>query len=251
MRLGRLIGVAAVCGGLAAAPVRSQDEDGAVPVPLPRPEVAEPGAGGEIPVPLPRPEPDGAIAAPPAEAAGEMPPEETACRTRLRAAGVRFEDRPTVSDEAGCGIAWPVAVSGLGSGVAISPEGLTRCALADEAAKFMRETVVPLSRSRLGSPVVAIDNASTYVCRPRNGTTRLSEHAFGNALDISAFRLADGRVVRVGAATDLKEAGFMLAVRLAACGPFTTVLGPGADADHADHFHLDLAKRRPGSAFCQ
>ncbi|TIW21354.1 MAG: extensin family protein, partial [Mesorhizobium sp.] len=29
------------------------------------------------------------------------------------------------------------------------------------------------------------------------------------------------------------------------------VLGPGADADHALHFHLDLEPRRHGGTFCQ
>ena len=52
-------------------------------------------------------------------------------------------------------------------------------------------------------------------------------------------------------AKDPKEAEFMLSVRLAACGPFKTVLGPGSDADHATHFHFDLQPRRSGSLFCQ
>ena len=88
-------------------------------------------------------------------------------------------------------------------------------------------------------------------CRPRNGTSKLSEHAFGNALDIGAFMLSDERQITVGGAKDPKEAEFMLAVRLAACGPFKTVLGPGSDADHATHFHFDLQPRRSGSLFCQ
>jgi hypothetical protein len=31
-------------------------------------------------------------------------------------------------------------------------------------------------------------------------------------------------------------------MRRAACGWFTTVLGPGADAAHAEHFHFDIAR---------
>ena len=30
-------------------------------------------------------------------------------------------------------------------------------------------------------------------------------------------------------------------VRTAACGWFTTVLGPGSDAAHTDHLHVDIA----------
>ncbi|TIS79786.1 MAG: extensin family protein, partial [Mesorhizobium sp.] len=44
---------------------------------------------------------------------------------------------------------------------------------------------------------------------------------------------------------------FLNAVRKAACGPFKTVLGPGSDADHSLHLHLDLAPRRNGGTFCQ
>jgi hypothetical protein len=47
------------------------------------------------------------------------------------------------------------------------------------------------------------------------------------------------------------EAKFLDALRKAACGPFKTVLGPGSDADHALHFHFDLAPRRHGGTFCQ
>ncbi|HKD27934.1 MAG TPA: extensin family protein [Xanthobacteraceae bacterium] len=32
------------------------------------------------------------------------------------------------------------------------------------------------------------------------------------------------------------------AVRSAACGWFTTVLSPGADAAHTDHLHVDMAQ---------
>ena len=33
-----------------------------------------------------------------------------------------------------------------------------------------------------------------------------------------------------------------------ACGDFTTVLGPGADVYHGDHFHLDVLMRKNGSS---
>jgi hypothetical protein len=52
-------------------------------------------------------------------------------------------------------------------------------------------------------------------------------------------------------APDPKAAKFLGAIRKAACGPFKTVLGPGSDADHALHFHFDLAPRRNGGTFCQ
>jgi len=47
------------------------------------------------------------------------------------------------------------------------------------------------------------------------------------------------------------ERTFLRGVRQAACGPFKTVLGPGADEFHTDHFHLDMARRRSDSAYCR
>jgi hypothetical protein len=180
-----------------------------------------------------------------------MPDEEKACRLRLTELGVAFEERPQLADASGCSAPWPIAVTTLSAGVKLVPDAVMNCAAAERAAAFLKDHIAPKAQSILGSTVQTIRQESAYVCRPRNGTHKLSEHAFGNALDIGAFILKDGRTVQVGGATRRPEGEFMLAVRLAACGPFTTVLGPGSDADHATHFHFDLAKRRPGSAFCQ
>ncbi len=72
----------------------------------------------------------------------------------------------------------------------------------------------------------------------------MSEHAFTNALDISAFQRASGRWVHVSADWQIAsaESQFLKSIRLGACEHFTTVLGPGANASHADHIHLDLGK---------
>ena len=109
----------------------------------------------------------------------------------------------------------------------------------------------PAANAEFGSPLKSIAQASGFVCRPRNGTTKLSEHAFGNALDIASFTLGNGTVIAVEPAPPAKNEKYLRAVRNAACGPFKTVLGPGSDADHALHFHFDLAQRRNGGTFCQ
>jgi hypothetical protein len=180
-----------------------------------------------------------------------MPADEIACRVRLKELGVTFEERPQLADRSGCSVPWPIKVTALSSDVKLQPEAEMNCALAEREATFLKEHMAPKAKSILGSEIASIRQDSAYVCRPRNGTKRLSEHAFGNALDIGAFVLEDGRTITVGGASKRPEGEFMLAVRLAACGPFTTVLGPGSDADHATHFHFDLAKRRPGSTYCQ
>jgi hypothetical protein len=81
----------------------------------------------------------------------------------------------------------------------------------------------------------------------------ISEHAFGNALDIAAFVLADGRRITVkdGWKGSPEEQGFLRDIQGAACDQFTTVLAPGSNAFHYDHIHVDLMRRASGRRICQ
>ena len=69
---------------------------------------------------------------------------------------------------------------------------------------------------------------------------RISAHGKGLAVDFVAIGFADSRRVSVARQDGAGEASYFRAIRLAACGWFTTVLGPGADAFHADNMHLDI-----------
>ncbi|MBA3447766.1 MAG: extensin family protein [Pseudaminobacter sp.] len=263
---------------------------GGTPVPEPRPDGAplssdppgdaEPAPPELAPVPAEKPETEGMIIPPPPAAArkdeesdapaGEslaptepadprsmaprldpMPPEEQACRQRLRSMDVAFEERPPQADPAGCALPYPLAVKRLGKTLAIEPEALMNCAMAEASAHFAANVVAPAARREFGADLKSISNASTYVCRPRNGSRKMSEHAFGNALDIARFTLSNDTQIDVEPAPDARAAKFLAAIRKAACGPFKTVLGPGSDADHALHFHFDLAPRKNGGTFCQ
>ena len=105
-----------------------------------------------------------------------------------------------------------------------------------------------------GQPVVEIRQISAYSCRGMNGNpnARISEHAFGNALDIASFTLADGRKITVknGWHGAPEEQGFLRDVQGAACDRFTTVLAPGSNVYHYDHIHVDLMRRRDGHRAC-
>jgi hypothetical protein len=81
----------------------------------------------------------------------------------------------------------------------------------------------------------------------------ISEHAFGNALDMAAFTLADGRKITVkdGWHGPAEEQGFLHDVQGAACKVFTTVLAPGSNAYHYDHMHVDLMRRSSGRSICE
>lgn len=256
-----LLLISAAIGGTAAfAATGSAPTDADLPVTMPAPP-ARPAVGDLIAfvqkVPSPRPEqPDQAEADEDTggdRASGELPAEEKACRTRLRAMGVEFEPLPEIDDEGQCGIAYPISVSSLGRGIELSPDAVMNCATTEAAAGLVRDTVKPAAKRELDAGLSGIRHASAYVCRMRASGKKISEHAKGNALDIAAFTLSDGRVIDVKAygPADRPERRFMRAVRSDACGPFKTVLGPGTDADHATHFHLDLAERRRGSTYCR
>lgn len=207
-----------------------------------------------VPLPTPRPSPPPRAREPdPVRPAPPLPRQESACRAALKELGIPFADRDPVRGEGGCAIAHPVAIERLARSVALEPETLLNCATALALARFFSEAVPQIAARTLGRPVASVRHASAYVCRPRRGSHTLSEHAFGNALDIAAFTLSDGSIVPVAEHDDAESpaARFLAAFRAAACGPFKTVLGPGADADHADHIHLDMKARRNGYTYCR
>ena len=86
-----------------------------------------------------------------------------------------------------------------------------------------------------------------------NSNAHISEHAFGNALDIAAFTLADGRRITVkdGWKGMPEEQGFLRDVQASACRQFTTVLAPGSNVYHYDHIHVDLMRRAHRPIICE
>lgn len=219
-------------------------------MPLPSPEARPP-----FPARRPADPRDAPGSGPPGErhAPAAMPAQELACRAELRALGVRFEERGKLAGEEGCLVEHPIAVTTLGGSVAVAPEAVLNCATAQAVAAFVAEVVAPAAQATFGLPLAAVRHGSAYVCRSRNDGSRMSEHAFGNALDLSAFELRDGRVIEVRAygPAERDRRDFLRGLRGAACGPFRTVLGPGTDADHADHLHFDLQPRRGGGTYCK
>ncbi len=105
-----------------------------------------------------------------------------------------------------------------------------------------------------GETISGLSQASAYVCRNRNGATdgKVSEHAFGNAIDIAGFTLKSGKTITIRPAgrDATLEGAFQRAITEAACLYFTTVLDPGSDAAHQNHLHLDVKARRGGYRYC-
>jgi hypothetical protein len=139
--------------------------------------------------------------------------------------------------------------------VAVKPTATLACPIVSVLDHWLAESVQPAAMRWFGARVVEIKQISAYSCRGMNGNSRahISEHAFGNALDIAAFTLADGR--RISVETGWKgvpeEQGFLHDVQASACREFTTVLAPGSNVYHYNHIHVDLMRRAHRPIICQ
>jgi len=138
---------------------------------------------------------------------------------------------------------------------AVTPPATLACPLVSALDRWVAEGVQPAAMRWFGSPVAEIKQISSYSCRGMvgSGTSTISEHAFGNALDVAAFTLADGRKITVqnGWHGSPEEQGFLHDVQLSACDMFTTVLAPGYNVYHYNHIHVDLMRRSSGRHPCR
>ncbi len=202
----------------------------------PRRWPVEPGrdaAAGFPPLPPRRPAELGSAPAPVA------PPREV-CVERLAAQGIVAQPGDVKEPTDACRIDEPVQLKSVG-GVTIAGEPLVACAMAETFGLFVRDVAAPLTKGATGSALKSIAVGGGFECRPRNHVAgaKPSSHGRGLAIDVMSFGLADGRRISVESNAD---APLVRGLRMAACGAFTTVLGPGADAAHATHLHLDLEK---------
>jgi len=186
-------------------------------------------------------------------AAAAAPPAPSACQPRLAKIAV-FEALPVLAGPGECGASDAVLLRSVilsdEAKVTVTPAATMRCAMAEEVARWLRDDVAPAAL-RLGAPLREIEQADSYECRSRNRMPGaiLSEHGRGNALDVRAFTLGNGKTIRltdVGVGRTWREA-----LRASACARFFTVLGPGSDGNHEEHIHLDLAARRDGYRLCE
>ncbi len=164
--------------------------------------------------------------------------------------GLQGDSIGNVAGAGACGVPNAVKVRSV-SGVALSTPSIMNCETAKALKTWVDDGVIPAFKRR--GKVVELKVAAHYSCRTRNNKAgaKLSEHAKGNAIDISGFTMKDGQVYTVEASW-WRGRG-KKPIRKAykkACGPFGTTLGPNADKYHHDHFHLDTARYRSGP-FCK
>ena len=81
----------------------------------------------------------------------------------------------------------------------LTPPATLACPIVSALDHWVGEGVQPAAMRWFGTPVTEIKQISAYSCRGMVGAggSGISEHAFGNAIDIAAFTFADGRRVTV------------------------------------------------------
>jgi hypothetical protein len=181
----------------------------------------------------------------------QMPASEIDCRNELKRMGVVYQDIQPIHERQ-CGIDYPVKVSAIGS-VAMKPAATLTCNMAATFAAWTKNELQPAARWRYFSGVKAIHQGSSYSCRNIAGEGVLSEHGKGNALDVMSIELNNGDDidVRKPGLFAFRTRGFLNNVRADGCEYFTTVLGPGYNYDHRNHFHFDIKNRKSGYRACR
>lgn len=193
--------------------------------------------------------------APPAPVAIERPADPT-CLATLKVKGVDFESVPQPPGLPACIVVQPVKLKSIqmdGFVLKLPEQPTFNCVFALRFASWLQESGGPLAAVKEGSSLTQLNTGPGYQCRGRNGdiSAKISEHGFGNAVDIERMKFADGKVFLVHDALDATTEAYetLKALRASACGTFSTVLGPGANEAHREHFHFDLAVRGKSGTF--
>jgi hypothetical protein len=162
------------------------------------------------------------------------------CSLVLQRAGLAAILKPAKNVGSSCEVVGAIAVSGF-STARIKTEDM-RCAVAARLYVWERHVLQPAARRILGEEIVEVLHFGSFSCRTIRGSSGMSEHATANAFDIAGFRTRSGKVISVkrdwGKRT--AEDRFLHAAHSGLCDWFNATLSPDYNADHADHFHVDM-----------
>ena len=176
-----------------------------------------------------------------------------ACLTELSSVAVFTSVPSPRTEDPACIIANPVKLISIRSQpeITFSGQPTLSCAFGLTLSAYTITSIIPAS-TKLGSKLKTIHTGPGFHCRRRNNLPdgKLSEHSFGNAIDIAAFTLESGAGFTIGPADKLPAnfAEFQTRLRSSACQTFTTVLGPGENPTHNSHLHFDLARLKRNQA---
>jgi hypothetical protein len=122
------------------------------------------------------------------------------CMQVLKSVDADLEVLPPVK-QGDCGAPVIVRLKRVGSKLSVTfePPVEVNCEMAAAIYRWNKSSLQPAAQRNLGSAVTSVLGASGYACRNvYNFPDRsLSQHAFANAIDVSAFELRDGRIITV------------------------------------------------------
>ncbi|WP_203461933.1 extensin family protein [Enterobacter cloacae] len=167
-----------------------------------------------------------------------------ACASLLSQANQKalIRTQPVADTGGACPLHNVVRVRDFGP-VSLNSSFLASCPLALSSALFVSQQARPLTKTWTGSELTRIEHLGSYACRNiyHRPDARRSEHASAEALDISAFQLANGeRVTILRGWRSTKTQPWLQALLTASCGYYGNGLGPDYNAAHANHFHLGM-----------
>jgi hypothetical protein len=162
------------------------------------------------------------------------------CRFAFARAGKPVIIEPSRSEGSDCVKQGTIKLANLSLAKIRTEE--TRCAIAARLYMWEHNVVQPAAQKYFDEPVAEILHFGSYSCRNIRGSSSMSEHATANAFDISGFRLKSGKLISIQQQwqSSSPDARFLRALREGACDYFNLVLSPDYNADHADHFHVDM-----------
>ena len=175
-----------------------------------------------------------------------IPANDATCLKELGKRDVFFRRQGDFSEPKGCKVKSAVRLSRAGQ-VQLDNAPLLTCTMALQLARFSEDKLQSAARDVLGTTVKRLRHIGTYNCRSmRQFKGVLSQHAFANAIDVSAFELANGNVINV--ARDWRATGakakFLKRVSSDACDAFHVAVSPDGDANHFNHLHWDMGPYR-------
>jgi hypothetical protein len=205
---------------------------------------------GKVPTPAPPKSPSEMLSS--AWSPAEVEAATAQCAHLQLDARMEYKPLPPVRDGE-CGAPAPMSLKSFTDTprVEMRPAVTINCKLADALDRWLRTVVQPRAWALLDAKVIRVASLAGYDCRFRNGgaATRVSQHAYANAIDIAGFVTAKGEHIRLtehwGAGDE--RAQFLRDIHKGACKIFGTVLGPDANTAHNNHFHLDMTPRRHSS----
>jgi hypothetical protein len=210
-----------------------------VPQPFPPEPVTEqpPPAPGSLVTPRQKPSVDVS----PAQSS------DTPCLQGLKSKKVDFMSVPQPAGLPGCSVHDPVKINGTtvnGVHLQFPDQPILNCGFAMQFVTWLQEQGGPAATAKEGFALTKFYTGPGYQCRGRNGdvSSKISEHGYGNAVDVERIAFSDGQVFMVHDAPDPSSKAYetLRAIRASACTRFTTVLGPGSNEAHREHFHFDL-----------